>query len=144
MLSLHPQPCGILRIPDLRASLHLDGAHLLQLSLRDAGQLLGQLTLLPLEILQLIDCDLKGGEMLSAAPAATLWGKRPVLLQDSPWQTQGAAEQNAPTAAPPSPLPCTNTAPLQRQSGVLPRPLPWQTPPRLRSTSSYWPKTFAW
>lgn len=144
MLSLHPQPYGILRSPDLRASLHLDGAHLLQLSLRDTGQLLRQLTLLPLEILQLIDCDLKRGETLSAAPAATLWGQCPVLLQDSPWQTQGAAEQNTPTVAPPSPLPCTNTASLQWQSGVLPRPQPWQTPPRLRSTSSYRPKTFAW
>lgn len=78
MLSLPPTPSpqglSILRTLDLRARLHLDGAHLLQLFLSDVRELLRQLTLLPLEVLQLVDRDLKWGEMPSAAAAAAALG----------------------------------------------------------------------
>lgn len=74
-----PWGCSILPTPDLRARLHLDGAHLLHLLLGDVGELLCQLTPFPLEILQLIDGDLRWGEMLSATPAGEhprKWGQQ--------------------------------------------------------------------
>lgn len=54
-----PQGCSIFPTPDLRARLHLDGAHLLHLLLGDVGELFCQLTPFALEILQLIDRDLR-------------------------------------------------------------------------------------
>lgn len=53
--------------PNLRARLHLDGAHLLQSFIDHVGELLAQLAPAALEVLQLIDGDLVGVE---TAPAA--------------------------------------------------------------------------
>lgn len=117
-----PQGLYVLCTPDLRARLHLDGAHLLQLLLVDVGELLRQLTLLPLEILQLIDRDLKWGETPSAAAMATLPGGAPRTSAGPPWQTQAAAERSSLATSPPSLLP----------HGTAATPLLWQsrTPPR--------------
>lgn len=140
MLSLPPTPSpqglSILRTLDLRARLHLDGAHLLQLFLSDVRELLRQLTLLPLEVLQLVDCDLKRGEMPSAAAAAaaTLGGSALHLVQDPALANASSSRAKCSSHVPSIPTALTSLLSSGR-AGSCHVPLPRQTAPRLRSTA---------
>lgn len=72
-----PWGCSGLRLPDLRAGLHLDGANLLQLLLSHVGEFLRQLAPPALEVLQLVDGDLGGGR-----DGSSRGGTHPAPLQD--------------------------------------------------------------
>lgn len=128
-----------LPIPDLRSRLHLDGAHLLQLLLGDVRELLRQLTLLALEVLQLVDDDLRQERRhrLPLQPLCTGSTLSPT------GQAQAGAEGRAPAMFPLSWLPRADAAALLQQSWALRVPLPRWVAPGLPSAALYWPKVFA-